>query len=187
MAVYTTPFGNGTLVANGGNVVENVHNQFGPRDVGGTVGVLKVEGMDEELVIDFDAGYFAEGFIGAREFVLPGGAIIKDVYVDVEKAFALTGTTPTVRIGTKGSEATNGATLTKAQLESTGSYNVTSSLAGTWDAETPLAANTTIGFATAGTDAAVGAAGGKARVTIRFYRVNRAPSPAKPAPAPVLP
>jgi hypothetical protein len=185
MAVYTTPFGDGRLVANGGNVVENVRNQFGPRDVGGTVGVLKVEGMEEELVIDFDAEYFNSGYVGARNFVLPAGAVIKAVYADIEEAFVASGTTPAVEVGTTGSEATNGFTITEAQLESTGSYNLTDALSGTWDAEAPLAANTPVSVVLSGTTPALTNAG-KARVTIQFYRINRAPSPAKPG-GPVLP
>lgn len=186
MAVFQTPFGTNTLVGAGGNVVETVHNQFGPRDVGGTVGVLKVEGMEEELVIDFDADYFASDFIGARDYVLPGGAVIKNVYIDVEEAFTLTGTTPALEVGTLSSEATNGFTVTEAQLEATGSVNLTSALSGTWDSEAPLAANTPIGFVLSGTNPVMGNSG-KARITIQFYRINRAPSPAKPPPAPVLP
>lgn len=185
MPAYTTPFGNGVLVGNGGNVVENVHNRFGPRDVGGTVGVLKVEGMEEELVIDFDGGSFNDGLVGVRPFVLPAGAVIRDVYIDVEEAFVASGTTPALRVGTAGSEATNGFTVSEAQLESTASYNLTSTLAGTWDAEAPLAANTTIGFVLSGTTPALTRAG-KARITIQFYRINRAPSPAK-AGGPALP
>lgn len=185
MAVYTTPFGNGVLVGSGGNVVENVRNQFGPRDTGGTVGVLKVEGMDEELVIDFDAEYFNDGYVGARNFVLPAGAVLKEVYVDIEEVFVMTGTTPTLKVGTAGSEATNGFTITEAQLESLNSANVTSTLTGTWTAGTPLQANTTIGFVLAGTTPAITDVG-KARITIKFYRINRAPSPAK-AGGPVLP
>lgn len=185
MAVYTTPFGNGVLVGSGGNVVENVRNQFGPRDVGGTVGVNKVEGMKEELIIDFDGEYFNQGLIGVRNFVLPAGAVIRSVYVDVEDAFNMTGTTPTLKVGTAGSEATNGFTVTEAQLESTGSYNLTSTLAGTWDNEVPLAANTTIAFVLAGTTPALTNAG-KARITILFERINRAPSPAL-AGGPALP
>lgn len=179
MSVYQTPFGSGVLVGDGGNVVENVHNQFGPRDVGGTVGVLKVEGMEEELVIDFDAGYFADDFIGARDFVLPAGAVIKAVYVDVEEEFA--DATGDLTVGTSETEATNGFTVTDTQLLTTSSYNVTSTLTGTWDAEAPLAANTVIGFV--GDD--VGGVG-KARITIQFYRINRAPSPALPG-GPALP
>lgn len=185
MAVETTRFGNGLLVGNGGNVVQNVRNQFGPRDVGGTVGVLKVEGMEEELIIDFDGKYFNEGLVGAKDFVLPAGAVIRDVYVDIEEAFVATGTTPALRVGTDGSEATNGFTVSEAQLESTGSYNLTSTLAGTWDNEVPLAANTQIGFALSGTTPVLTNAG-KARITIQFYRINRAPSPALPG-GPALP
>jgi hypothetical protein len=185
MAVYTTPFGNGVLVGSGGNVVENVRNQFGTRDVGGTVGVHKVEGMKEELIIDFDAAYFNDGLIGVRPFVLPAGAVITAVYVDVEEAFTATGTTPAVRVGTAGSEATNGFTVTEAQLESTGSYNLTASLAGTWDGEVPLAANTTVGIVLSGTTPVITDAG-KARITILFDRINRAPSPAL-AGGPALP
>lgn len=185
MSVFVSPFGNGIAVGSGGNVQEDVHNQFGPRKVGGTVGVLKIEGMEEELVVDITGEFFNQNFIGARPYVLPGGAVIKNVFLDVEKVFVVTGTTPTLKIGTLGSEATNGASVTEAQLEATGSVNLTSTLAGTWDNEAPLAANTTIGFALAGTTPAITNAG-KARLTIQFYRINRAPSPAV-AGGPVLP
>lgn len=178
MAIYQTPFGNG--VANGtgnGNVVQNVHNQFGPRRAGGTVGVNKVEGIKEELIIDFVGEYFNTNPEGLVPFVLPAGAVVKAVYLDVEKPFSLTGTTPTIKIGTKGSEATNGFTITKAQIEGTASVNLTDTLAGTWDNEVALAANTVVGFALAGTTPVIGN-GGKARITILFDRINRAPSPA---------
>lgn len=185
MTVYQTPFGNGVLVASGGNVVENVHNQFGPRDVGGTVGVLKVEGMEEELVIDFTGEYFNEDFIGARDYVLPAGAVIKNVYMDVEEVFVTGGTFTALDIGTKETEATNGFSVSDTQLEATGSVNLTSALSGTWDSEAPLAANTPIGFVLTGAGASL-TNEGKARITIQFYRINRAPSPALPL-GPALP
>lgn len=182
MARYQTPFGNNVLVGSGGNVTSVVHNNFGPRDAGETVGVNKVEGMKEELVIDLTSELINDGQL--IPFVLPAGAVIKDVYMDVEEVFTLTGTTPAVEIGTDGSEATNGFTITEAQLEATGSVNLTSALSGTWDAEVPLAANTTVGIVLSGTSPV--AEGGKARVTILFDRINRAPSPAL-AGGPVLP
>ena len=185
MAIFTTPFGTNTLVANGGNVVETVHNRFGPRDIGGTVGVLKVEGMDEELVIDFTGEEFNDLPDGLMPFVLPAGAVLKEVYVDVEEPFVATGTTPALNVGTDGSEATNGFTISEAILEGTGSANVTSTLKGTWAVGTPLQANTQIGFALGGTTPVVTDAG-KARITIKFYRINRAPSPARPG-GPALP
>jgi len=183
---YTSPFGNGVLVGSGGNVTSNVHNQFGPRDAGDTVGVLKIEGMEEELVIDFTGGGFNDNFVGNIPFVLPAGAVIKNVYMDVEEVFVVTGTTPALEVGTKGSEATNGFTVTEAQLEATGSVNLTAALSGTWDTEVPLAANTIVGFALSGTGTPAVTDAGKARITIQFYRINRAPSPALPG-GPVLP
>ncbi len=184
MARYQTPFGNNVLVGNGGNVTSVVHNNFGPRDTGETVGVNKVEGIKEELIIDLTPELINDGQL--IPFVLPAGAVIKDVYMDVETAFVLTGTTPAVEIGTAGSEATNGFTITEAQLEATASVNLTTALSGTWDAEAPLAANTTVGIVTSGTNPVVANNNGKARVTILFDRINRAPSPALPG-GPALP
>ncbi len=181
MATYVTPFGDGVT-----NTVSNVHNNFGPREVGGTIGVNKVEGMSEQLVIDFTGEKFNDVPDGLVPFVLPAGAVVKAVYLDVEEAFALSGTdTLAVEVGTNGSEATNGFTITEAQIEGTGSVNLTSALSGTWDAEAPLAANTQIGFALSGTNPVVTDAG-KARITILFDRINRAVSPAL-AGGPVLP
>ena len=145
MAFERSSFGNGVLVGSGGNVTQNVHTLFGTRDAAGTVGVNKVEGMKEELIIDFSGDLFNTEPDGLIPFVLPAGAVITAVYMDVEEAFALTGTTPALEVGTSGSEVTNGFSVTQAQLEATGSLNLTSTLSGTWGSEAPLAANTTIG------------------------------------------
>lgn len=185
MAIYTTPFGDNRLVGSGGTVTKTVRNQFGRRDVGGTEGVLKVEGMREQLVFDVTGAMFNQLADGLVPYVLPGGAILRNVFADVEEAFVATGTTPVLNIGTDGSEATNGFTLSEAQLESTGSYDVTSTLKGTWAVNTPLAANTVIGKALGGTTPVVTNAG-RVRITVVFDRANRAPSPALPG-GPVLP
>lgn len=179
MAFERSSFGNGVLVGDGGNVTQDVHTLFGTRDADGTVGVNKVEGMKEELIIDFSGDLFNTEPDGLIPFVLPAGAVITAVYMDVEEAFALTGTTPALEVGTAESEATNGFSVTKAQLEDTNSVNLTSALSGTWDGEAPLAANTIVGFALSGTDTPT-ITGGKARITILFDRINRAPSPALP-------
>lgn len=179
MTYYRVPFGNGVLTSSGGNVVENVHNQFGPRDVGDTVGVNRVDGIKEELIIDLTPDLI-NGVPGPfRPFVLPRGAVITAVYINVEEAFALSGTTPAVEVGTAGSEATNGFTLSEATLEAVGASNQTANLSGTWDSEAALAADTTIGFAKSGTSPVVNANVGKARITILFDRTVRKPSPAK--------
>lgn len=184
MAYFKTPFGNGVLIGSGGNVVEDVRSQFGRRTTGGFEGVNKVEGMKEELVIYIDGENFNDVSV-LKEFVLPAGAVIKNVYFDPEKAFNLTGTTPTILVGTKGSEVTNGFPISEAQAEGTASVNLTAALTGTWDNEVPLAANTNIGIALGGTTPVL-VAQGKGRITILFERINRAPSPAKLG-GPVLP
>ncbi len=185
---FTTPFGNGVLVGSGGNVVSNVHNHFGPRDIDddSSFGVNKIEGMKEELILHISGQGFADFPDTLMPFVLPAGAVIKSVYIDVEEVFVITGSTPTILVGTNGSEVTNGFVISEAILEALGSANLTATLAGTWDNEVPLAANTTIGLALGGTGGPALSTVGKARVTINFDRVNRAPSPAL-AGGPVLP
>lgn len=184
MARYQTPFGNNVLTGAGGNVNGVVHNNFGPRDAGSTVGVNKVEGMKEELIIDLTPELINDGQL--IPFVLPAGAVIKDVYMDVEESFTITGTGVGVEVGTQGSEATNGFSITEAQLEATASVNLTTALSGTWDGEVPLAANTIVNIIASGTTPVVAVGSGKARITILFDRINRAPSPALPG-GPVLP
>jgi hypothetical protein len=185
MAFYKTPFGNGVLVGSGGNVVEDVRTQFGRRRTGGFEGVNKIEGMKEELIIYIDGEVWNDVPDTLKPFVLPAGAVIKNVYVDIEKAFNLTGTTPTILIGTDGSEVTNGFVISEAVAEGIASVNLTSTLVGTWAVNVPLAANTLVGIALGGTTPVM-AGQGVARITIQFDRINRAPSPAK-AGGPVLP
>jgi hypothetical protein len=180
MTYYVTPFGNGVLVGSGGNVTSNVHNHFGPFDIIGTQGVNKVEGMSEELVMYLSGEMYNDvgGFL--NDYILPAGSIIKDAYIDVEEAFALSGTdTLAVEIGTATSEATNGFTITEAQIEATNSVNLTGALSGTWDNEAVLAADTIVSVALTGTNPVLSDAG-KARITIKFDRVNRSPAPAAP-------
>lgn len=173
---YLSPFGNGVATGSGGNVVTTKgtpHNYFGARDTGGTVGVLEVDGITEHLIINIDGTMFNDGVdAGLVDYILPAGAIIKAVYVDVEEAFAASSdTTFGFEIGTSGTEATNGFTTTEAQLEATASVNLTTALSGTWDNEVPLAADTTIAAVLSGTNSAVTDAG-KARFTIIYDRAN---------------
>jgi hypothetical protein len=177
MTYEISKFGNGVLTGSGGNVVENVHTRFNTQKIGGGAGVNKIEGMKEELIIDFTGEMFADEADGLKPFVLPKGAIITDVFAYVDEAFVATGTTPALEVGTDGSEATNGFTIAEAKLEAVGAYNLTSELSGTWDAEAPLAANTKIGFALSGTTPALTRAG-KMRISIFFVRTDVAPSPA---------
>ena len=146
-------FGDGSDTGSG-NVTTAVSNQYGPRDDGGTVGNIKTEGSKNELSFDLTGeainrknGSAADAFLVAP--ILPKGAKVTSVYLEVTEAFSATGTTPAVEIGTDGSEATNGFTTSEAQLEAVGVYDLTSALSGTWAAI--LAADTTVGVALSGT------------------------------------
>ena len=167
----TTPFGDGVLVGSGGNVTSNVTSHYGNRDTGGTDGKLPSTGANDQLVINFDGKIFADVENTLVEYVIPAGAIIKGVYMDVEEAFAFGGTSAGLDIGTDGSEATNGFSVTEAQLEATNSVNLTSELSGTWDGEAPLAADTTVGFALFGTSPTM-AESGKARFVIEYVKTT---------------
>lgn len=146
-------FGNGS--ASGvGNVTKTVNTHFGKRDQGGSVGVFRTAGAKRELVIDFTGEAFNQGLGSGDsaflvEYGLPVGALVTSVSLEVKEAFALSGTTPAIEIGTKGSEVTNGFTTSKAQLEAVGVYNLTSALSGTWAAI--VAAEATVGVAASGT------------------------------------
>lgn len=150
------------------NIVTTVHNHFGPREVKGSTGTMKTSGASNELVIDLDGGMVSDAAFPLLAPKLPAGALIRDVTVEVQEVFALGGTSPTIEIGTEGSESTNGFTMTEAQAEAAATLNLTSALSGTWAAG--LAAETTIGIAQAGTSPTVTSAG-KARIVIRYDRV----------------
>ena len=164
MGYEQSKFGDGSA-SGSGNVTTTVNNHYGPRESGKTVGVVKTEGTYNELTFQVDAAMVSAEAFPLLAPKLPAGAVIKDVTVWVEEAFALGGTTPVIEIGTEGSEATNGFTLSEANVESTGVINATSALSGTWAA--PLAAETTVGIDLAGTTPTVGTAG-KMRVTIHY-------------------
>lgn len=177
MPFYATPFGNGiSSLSTGGNVVVASgvpHVYVGARDTGGTAGVLRVDGLTEQLIINLDGTMFNDSIdAGLVDYIIPAGAIIKAAYIDVEEAFAISGTdTLAVEVGTSGTEATNGFTITEAQIEATNSVNLTSALSGTWDAEAPLAADTTVAIVLSGTNPVITDAG-KARITIVYDRAN---------------
>jgi hypothetical protein len=167
MTIEQSYFGDGSGTGSG-NVTTIVHNQYGPRNAGKTVGTFDTDGAIKELVIDFDGTIVGDGAYPLLAPTLPAGAIIEDVYLVVTEAFVLGGTTPVIDIGTEGTEATNGFTITEAQAEATGTYDLTSALSGTWAAG--LAAATTVGILLGGGTPSVTSAG-KARAVIRYVQV----------------
>lgn len=145
-----------------------VHNSYGPRRTRAPKGGISTEGSINELTVDVWGSSFADNVGEINTVILPKGAIVVDAYAKVSEAFSLSGTTPTIAIGTEGSEATNGVKLSKAQAESVGALKLTP--AGTW--ANALNADTEVSFALGGTSPKVDASKGKARVTIRYVHLG---------------
>lgn len=169
-------FGNGTDVGSGGNQTQSKgtpHNFFGPRDDGGVTGALKVEGAIEQLVMIIEGSTFNDLLEPLTPQYLPAGAIIRDVFWDTEDVFALTGTSPTILVGTDTSEVTNGLVISKAVAESANSARLTGTLTGTWAVNTPIQSRTKIGWAIGGSSSPTVSRTGKGRLTIEYLRPNK--------------
>lgn len=168
MGFETSSFGS-ALAAGSGNVTTIVNNHYGPRSTGKTVGVTDTQGFQNELVMELDVEQISGDAFTLLAPKLPAGAHISKVIAEVTEAFTVTGTSPTINVGTEGSENTNGIEITEAQAEATGVYDITGSLQGTWAA--PLAAETTIGLDMDGTTPALTGTAGKVRVVIFYDKV----------------
>lgn len=145
--------------------LNGVSNFYGPRHRHeGVQGVMPSAGADRELVIRFSGDTYTT-VTGA----LPAGAVIVgNAVVEVEEAFALGGTTPTIAIGVATTETTNRlAQISEAQAEAVGTYSIAS--AGTLAVNTPLAAAVVIKIALGGTTPTITSAG-RAKLVIT-YRV----------------
>ncbi len=145
-------------------------NQYGPRETQDgqlSGGVTRTAGVMQEVVVYINGSDFTSGSFDTRA-TLPAGSTFVEAIAEVTEAFVLGGTSPTINVGTNGSEGTNfGIELSEANAEATGTYyNDTG--AGTWAA--PLAADTVIGVALDGTTPTVTAAG-EAKVVIRYIKV----------------
>lgn len=172
----TSKFGNGIDVGSaGGNVVTSKgapHNTFGPRDSGGSTGVLKVEGSIEQLRFEVTGDDINDLLEPLVPTYLPAGAIIRDVWWDTVEVFVATGTSPTLLVGTDTSEVTNGFVVSKTVLESANTARLTSTLTGSWAVNTPLQARTKIGFAIGGSGGPAIARSGRGIITVEYIRPN---------------
>lgn len=145
-----------------------VNNFYGPRSVGKTAGVLETDGAINEVEIVVDSAMI--GGTGVQVVKLPKGVKIISAYAKVTEAFALGGTTPTILVGTSTSEVTNGFVISKAQAEAVGTYDVSSTITGTWASQLSTSATTTVGYALGGTSPTKTSAG-KVKVLIRYIRI----------------
>lgn len=161
MTFEISKFGNGVVVGSGGNVTSNVHNRFGRVDLGQQAGVFETDGGTYQISATLTGEQVGRDAATADAFLvnlkLPVGAVITKVLAQVTEAFVLGGTTPAIEVGTQGSEATNGFTITQAQAQAVGTYDLTAALSGTW--ASPIATEATVDVALSGTTPTVTDAG----------------------------
>lgn len=148
MGFESSQFGDGSA-SGSGNVTTQVNNHYNSRTSEKVNGTSKTEGVFKELVLQVDGDMVSNAAFPLLAPEIPAGALVVEAYAHVTEAFVLGGTTPTIEIGTEGSESTNGIPMTEAQAENVGVVDLTSAIAGTWAAR--LAAATTVGIAMTGT------------------------------------
>lgn len=142
----------------------NVNNHYGPRENGPGAGVIGTEGREVEFSLDITGEVSTNGGPLLVDFIIPAGAIIEKAYLVVTEVAVFGNADNVVDVGTDGSEATNGFTITNDQLEAVATVDLTGQLSGTWAA--PLAADTTVGVVVSGTTASH--TGGKAKVIVKY-------------------
>ncbi len=148
----------------------NVHNHYGARKLGSVAGKIKTEGAENQLTLIVTGETLNSTFL--PEVVLPAGSVVTKAVAQVTEAFDLGGTTPTIAVGTADSETTNGVELDETSAETAGYYDITADLAGTWDAEAALAADTTIGVDMGGTSPTADSESGRVVFVITYFNVT---------------
>lgn len=122
--------------------VRGVINIYGARVPGRAAGIIKTEGAKNELTIDLTGALLDDLLI--LPLVVPDGSSFTGVAkLHVTEAFDLDASS-VVEIGESGLEATNGISLTEANLESTGVVNVETGLAGEWDTDALVVGDHTV-------------------------------------------
>lgn len=147
----------------------NVFNAYGPRDTGGTVGVINDFNAVQEIQVDLTPEFLSGTFVPPVS--LPKGALLRRATLRVDEAFTMTGTTPGIVVGAVGAETTNGIAITAAELAAVGTKQPASLGTGTWSTTSVVgtAAAAKIGKALTGAGAAVTAGAGKGRLSLEFY------------------
>lgn len=150
-----------------------VSSQYGVRSTGGNAGTEHRKDSKVRLVIQLTGRSINEGFL--PPVVVPVGARFESARLRVDEAFALSGTTPTVRIGSEGSIATNGVVLTEAELENVGTKAPASTGAGTWSfsSSTGVTAAAKVKFDLGGTSPVVSPTQGKATLVLEYTNLAK--------------
>lgn len=150
------------------DAIRGTSSVYGQMSTGRAFGVVNTEGAKVEYRLDLTGQMLSDLVI--LDAVIPAGTAVLKAVIDVEEVFVLAGSS-VVEVGTDGSEATNGVSITEANLESTGRTDITSALAGTFDAEAKLAADTTLGIAFSAGSVTTASAG-KARLLLECEKVR---------------
>ena len=143
---------------------------YGPRTaLEGLGGHVKTEGALKEIVIEFSGKNINDGVMDSV-VVMPANALVTEAYIDVEDDVTMAGTTPTILIGTNGSEVTNGLVVTEAQAEADGVYNIFGTVTGTWAAG--LLTDTNVSVTLGGSSPTI-TDDGRMKVVIKYLSVTK--------------
>lgn len=149
----------------------NVNNAYGQRDTGGAIGNERATGVKQVMLFEFTGATLNGTFL--PPFYLPTGARPSGYMLRVDEAFALTGTTPALSIGTAASLGADFVSLSKAELEAVGTKPPASNGTGTWhkNTSTGVTVPTKVGFGLTGTTPAVSPTQGRATLMVEYYVV----------------
>ncbi len=111
--------------------LRGVAANYGTREVGRSAGNFNTSGALNEMVVQLTGQLLADGIV-IKYFLPKGATFTGKATLIVDEVFVLAGSS-VVEVGEKGLEATNGISLTEANLESTGVTDVSAALAGEWD------------------------------------------------------
>ena len=144
--------------------LRGVSSQYGAYETGRATGIINTAGANHQMVIDLTGAALDDKIIPPQH--MPAGATVTKAYVFVEEVFVLAGSS-VVEFGEAGAEATNGVSITEANLESTGYTDITAGLAGTWDEGGLTVGSDQVGIAFSAGSVTTASAG-KAKLVIEY-------------------
>ena len=143
----------------------NVHNHYGPRDTGNSVGVERSTDSIHQLSVDISVEQLLDPYV--PPVVLQQGVRVLRALVHVDEGFA--GLTD-VSVGKEGDETNNGITILGTQITQPGTYDITSVPNGEWAVSSPRGLTTSqkVGVVHTGTPTA-----GKGTILVEYVYKNR--------------
>lgn len=153
-----------------------VFNHYGVRETGGAVGQERLTNTTYIVRIDLTGQSIADVIAGFMPPVyIPKYANFVSAMLQVDEAFVVTGTTPTLLVGATGSVPTNGFIITETELETVGLKALADTGQGTWAighaSGTAAAAKIDIEFEG---DAAIATTSGKGTLILEYQCAAKA-------------